>query len=165
MGYTQSNFNSDNCLIGGVTVDFGPFGFIERYAPGWSMWVGSAEGTHFSFMNQPRAAGRNFRMFAQSLTPLLDAAGQRELRAVIGGYDAHAEAAMARMWASKLGLGAGRAPSQAPSQAPSLAAQAGAENPPINGVGGRQEGCTGSWRHSLSSGGAGRLIFAPARAA
>ena len=35
----------------------------------------------------------------------------------------------------------------------------------INGVGGRQEGCTGSWRHSLSGGGAGRLIFAPARAA
>ena len=32
MGYTQSNFNSDNCLIGGVTVDFGPFGFIERCA-------------------------------------------------------------------------------------------------------------------------------------
>ena len=60
------------------------------------MWVGSAEGTHFSFMNQPRAAGRNFRMFAQSLAPLLDAAGQRELRAVIGGYDAHAEAAMRR---------------------------------------------------------------------
>ena len=121
MGYTQSNFNSDNCLIGGVTVDFGPFGFIERYAPDWSMWVGSAEGTHFSFMNQPRAAGRNFRMFAQSLAPLLDAAGQRELRAVIGGYDAHAEAAMARMWASKLGLGAGRAPSEAPSQASSQA--------------------------------------------
>ena len=32
VGYTQSNFNSDNCLIGGVTVDFGPFGFIERCA-------------------------------------------------------------------------------------------------------------------------------------
>ena len=64
----------------------------------------------------------------------------------------------------RLQLG-GHLPSHAPSQAPSQAAQAGAENPPINGVGGRQEGCTGSWRHSLSGGGAGRLIFAPARAA
>ena len=43
------------------------------------MWVGSAEGKHFSFMNQPRAAGRNYRMFAQSLAPLLDAVGQRKL--------------------------------------------------------------------------------------
>jgi len=39
------------------------------------MWVGSAEGKHFSFMNQPKAAGRNYRMFAQSLAPLLDAVG------------------------------------------------------------------------------------------
>ena len=43
------------------------------------MWVGSAEGKHFSFMNQPRAAGRNYRMFAQSLAPLLDTVGQRKL--------------------------------------------------------------------------------------
>ena len=109
VGYTQSNFNSDNCLIGGVTVDFGPFGFIERYEPGWSMWVGSAEGKHFSFMNQPRAAGRNYKMFAQSLAPLLDTAGQRKLRATIDAFDTQAEEAMGRMWAAKLGLAAGEA--------------------------------------------------------
>ena len=31
VGYTQSNFNADNCLLGGVTVDYGPFGFLEKY--------------------------------------------------------------------------------------------------------------------------------------
>jgi uncharacterized protein YdiU (UPF0061 family) len=31
VGYVQSNFNSDNCLAGGSTVDYGPFGFLERY--------------------------------------------------------------------------------------------------------------------------------------
>ena len=30
IGYTQSNFNADNCLISGATVDYGPFGFIEK---------------------------------------------------------------------------------------------------------------------------------------
>ena len=31
----QSNFNSDNCLVGGATLDYGPFGFMERYDPKW----------------------------------------------------------------------------------------------------------------------------------
>ena len=28
----QSNFNSDNCLASAATVDYGPFGFLERCA-------------------------------------------------------------------------------------------------------------------------------------
>ena len=107
VGYAQSNFNSDNCLISGVTVDYGPFGFVEPFSPRWSMWVGSAEGGHFGFLNQPRAAGRNYRMFAQALLPLLDRSGARELRAAIDGYDGVADSAMARMWSAKLGLTAG----------------------------------------------------------
>jgi uncharacterized protein YdiU (UPF0061 family) len=43
---------ADNCLINGGTVDYGPFGFIEQYDPGWGMWISS--GNHFAFMNQPR---------------------------------------------------------------------------------------------------------------
>ena len=54
--YTQSNFNSDNCLVGGVTVDYGPFGFVEKYDPGYAMWIGA--GQHFAFENQGEAAER-----------------------------------------------------------------------------------------------------------
>jgi uncharacterized protein YdiU (UPF0061 family) len=32
-------------------MDYGPFGFIEKYTPFWNMWKGS--GDHFGFMNQP----------------------------------------------------------------------------------------------------------------
>jgi uncharacterized protein YdiU (UPF0061 family) len=28
--------NSDNCLLGGRTMDYGPFGFVEEYHPLWS---------------------------------------------------------------------------------------------------------------------------------
>ena len=31
VGYAQGNFNADNCLVGGRTMDYGPFGFMERY--------------------------------------------------------------------------------------------------------------------------------------
>lgn len=65
VGYAQSNFNSDNCLVSGVTVDYGPFGFVERYRPDYVMWIGG--GRHFSFQNQPEAARRNFETFRSSI--------------------------------------------------------------------------------------------------
>ena len=37
VGYVQSNFNADNRLVGGATVDLGPFGFLEAYDPGFAM--------------------------------------------------------------------------------------------------------------------------------
>ena len=58
VGYVQSNFNSDNCLVGGATLDYGPFGFMERYDPKWAMWVGSGDAGPFSFGNQVEAARR-----------------------------------------------------------------------------------------------------------
>jgi uncharacterized protein YdiU (UPF0061 family) len=102
VGYTQSNFNSDNCLVGGATVDYGPFGFIEKYEPGWGMWIGA--GQHFAFTNQPRAAGKNLMMFLRSLEPLVDAEGVAELRRIGEGYGDKADAALGAMWARKLGL-------------------------------------------------------------
>eukprot|EP00928_Gymnodinium_smaydae_P000578 TRINITY_DN10218_c0_g1_i1.p1 TRINITY_DN10218_c0_g1~~TRINITY_DN10218_c0_g1_i1.p1 ORF type:complete len:353 (-),score=34.56 TRINITY_DN10218_c0_g1_i1:120-1151(-) len=102
VGYVQSNFNADNCLISGRTMDYGPFGFIEHYDPKWAMWIGSGE--HFSFMNQPRAARENFRMFAESLAPLLDTNGTVELKRIIDDIDVVSHRALSQMWARKLGL-------------------------------------------------------------
>lgn len=102
VGYTQSNFNSDNCLVSGTTVDYGPFGFIERYDPGWGMWIGS--GDHFAFMNQPSAAGRNFEMFAQSLVPLLDQKGASDIHKLVNGFDKRAQDSVNKMISRKLGL-------------------------------------------------------------
>ena len=105
VGYTQSNFNADNCLVGGATVDYGPFGFIEKYDPGWVMWIGG--GQHFSFANQPEAAGRNLRMLLSSLEPLLDSDGVAQLRIIGQTYPAASRTALSRMWARKLGLDEG----------------------------------------------------------
>lgn len=102
VGYTQSNFNADNCLVSGLTVDYGPFGFIERYDPEWGMWIHS--GQHFSFMNQPKAAEQNFNMFARSLAPLMDKDGRVELRQILSSYGGNAQKAVDAMWARKLGL-------------------------------------------------------------
>ena len=30
VGFCQGNFNADNCLVAGRTMDYGPFGFLYR---------------------------------------------------------------------------------------------------------------------------------------
>merc|ERR1719379_1747348 len=77
VGFCQGNFNCDNCLIGGRTMDYGPFGFIDKYDPGFAKWVGS--GDHFAFMNQPEAGLANLGTLAESLKPALDKAAQQKL--------------------------------------------------------------------------------------
>ena len=104
VGYCQGNFNSDNTAVGGFTLDYGPFGFIDVFGPKYQPWTGG--GVHFSFLNQPQAAERNFHMFYSALKPLVesnpDVAGQ--LDAIRHGFTTVMQEALEKMWAAKLGL-------------------------------------------------------------
>jgi uncharacterized protein YdiU (UPF0061 family) len=104
VGYCQGNFNSDNCAAGGFTLDYGPFGFIDLFNPQYQPWTGG--GQHFSFLNQPAAAERNFHSFCTALRPLLEAHpdGLRQLDDLEGGFPQVMQAQMEKMWAAKLGL-------------------------------------------------------------
>lgn len=102
VGFCQGNFNSDNCLAGGRTMDYGPFGWMERYDPKFAKWTGS--GDHFAFMNQPEAGYVNFRTLATALSPLFDADTQREADAKIKAATATFENALADTWRRKLGF-------------------------------------------------------------
>ena len=104
VGYCQGNFNSDNCALGGRTLDYGPFGFIEAYDPAFQMWTGG--GAHFSFMNQPMAAMKNFRMFCTALAPLLqqDEDAIQALQAILDELPEIMQREMNSMWAAKMGL-------------------------------------------------------------
>jgi uncharacterized protein YdiU (UPF0061 family) len=70
VGFCQGNFNADNCLVGGRTMDYGPFGWMDQYDPLFAKWTGSGE--HFAFINQPNAALANFQTLAMSCAPLLE---------------------------------------------------------------------------------------------
>ena len=104
VGYCQGNFNSDNCAVGGYTLDYGPFGFCEMFNPAFQPWTGG--GRHFSFFNQPVAAEKNFDMFCSALAPLLSSspASLEKLEEIRSGFSDLMDAKMAEMWASKLGL-------------------------------------------------------------
>jgi uncharacterized protein YdiU (UPF0061 family) len=104
VGYCQGNFNSDNCLVGGRTMDYGPFGFIEKFKPLWNMWSGGGE--HFGFLNQPLAGSKNFESFATAVSPLLDEKGQSELKKIVREHKAVMVKTTEDMWRQKLGLSA-----------------------------------------------------------
>lgn len=104
VGYCQGNFNSDNCAAGGFTLDYGPFGFIDMFDPRYQPWTGG--GVHFSFLNQPQAAERNFHMFCLALKPLLESSQDAldQLDEIEEGFPKVMQGQMIKMWASKLGL-------------------------------------------------------------
>jgi len=104
VGYCQGNFNSDNTALGGFTLDYGPFGFIDRFDPKYQPWTGG--GDHFAFFNQPEAAMQNFYMFINALYPLIksDTMAVAELEKILNGFPKAMQQQMKAMWASKLGL-------------------------------------------------------------
>merc|ERR1719393_391084 len=70
VGYVQGNMNSDNCLLSGRTMDYGPFGFLEAYDPLWSPFTADME-RKFGFERQPVAAQVNVMTLARALLPLV----------------------------------------------------------------------------------------------
>ena len=104
VGYCQGNFNGDNCAAGGFTLDYGPFGFIDMFDPKYQPWTGG--GAHFSFLNQPQAAHRNFHMFCLALQPLVESNPDvlSQLNNIDQGFANIMEEQLEKMWATKLGL-------------------------------------------------------------
>jgi uncharacterized protein YdiU (UPF0061 family) len=104
VGYCQGNFNSDNCAVGGFTLDYGPFGFMDMFDPKYQPWTGG--GVHFSFLNQPQAAQRNFQMFCTAVQPLLESHphAQQQLTKINNDFPSIMQTKMIQMWSAKLGL-------------------------------------------------------------
>jgi uncharacterized protein YdiU (UPF0061 family) len=104
VGYCQGNFNSDNCAVGGFTLDYGPFGFCEAFDPNFQPWTGG--GQHFAFWNQPVAAQRNYQMFCKALRPLLSSHPDQiaQLDDLLAGFSDAIQSELESMWAAKLGL-------------------------------------------------------------
>jgi len=107
VGFAQGNFNADNCLVGGRTMDYGPFGWVEEYHPLFAKWTGSGE--HFGFLNQPSAAFANYVVLVESVALILAAAaGDDSPDKVVERYTKAAQPifqeAIDKVFRSKLGF-------------------------------------------------------------
>lgn len=89
VGFAQGNFNADNCLVGGITMDYGPFGWMEEYSPLFAKWTGS--GQHFGFLNQASAGFVNYQVLVESVVPVIAAAKNVEPEEVTEEFMAKAQ--------------------------------------------------------------------------
>ena len=109
VGYVQGNMNSDNCLLSGRTMDYGPFGFVEDYEPLWSPFTSDME-RKFGFERQPLAAQVNVMTLARALLSMFvaldgDQRAAAELQAIVNDeYPALLSTQLGEMRRRKLGL-------------------------------------------------------------
>ena len=71
VGFAHGVMNTDNMSVLGLTLDYGPFGFLDSYNPKFICNHSDYEG-RYSFENQPQIGLFNLSCLAQALLPLLD---------------------------------------------------------------------------------------------
>ena len=70
VGFVHGVMNTDNMSILGLTIDYGPYGWLEDYDPDWTPNTTDAQGRRYRFGNQPPIALWNLGQLANALYPL-----------------------------------------------------------------------------------------------
>jgi len=102
VGFVHGVMNTDNMSILGLTIDYGPYGWLENYDPDWTPNTTDAEGRRYRFGAQPQVALWNLVQLANALYPLIDAIPP--LEAALEEYQRCYEQEWLAMMRAKLGL-------------------------------------------------------------
>jgi len=100
VGFAHGVMNTDNMSILGLTLDYGPFGFVEEFDPGF-ICNHSDDSGRYAFDQQASIGYWNLSCLAQALTPLID---REALIATVRTYADHFNVAVHELLCRKLGL-------------------------------------------------------------
>jgi serine/tyrosine/threonine adenylyltransferase len=106
VGFCHGVMNTDNMSLLGLTIDYGPFGFLDAFDP-MHVCNHSDDQGRYAFARQPSVAFWNLHALAQALLPLVEGppqAASEQLLAAIEPYKAEFAAAMLSGLCAKLGL-------------------------------------------------------------
>ena len=70
VGFVHGVMNTDNMSILGLTIDYGPYGWLEDFDPTWTPNTTDAGGRRYRFGNQPRVCEWNLVQLANALLQL-----------------------------------------------------------------------------------------------
>src|SRR5690606_7720700 len=62
--------NTDNMSVLGLTIDYGPYGFLDDFDPHWTPNTTDAQGRRYRYANQSAIAQWNLERLADALRPL-----------------------------------------------------------------------------------------------
>ena len=102
VGFVHGVMNTDNMSILGLTIDYGPYGWIDNFDLDWTPNTTDAHGRRYRFGHQPQIAYWNLTRLASALTPVLSAVDP--LHEGLQRYVATFTAAERSNVAAKLGL-------------------------------------------------------------
>lgn len=105
VGFCHGVMNTDNMSILGLTIDYGPFGFMEAFDGGHVCNHSDDQG-RYAYDMQPRIAHWNLTCLAQAMVPLMTV---EEAQAAIDRFIPAFETTYAALLRAKLGLVAARA--------------------------------------------------------
>lgn len=102
VGFVHGVMNTDNMSILGLTIDYGPYGWMDHFDPDWTPNTTDAGDRRYRFGHQPRVAHWNLWQLANAVYPVLGDAGA--LEAALALFAEVHEAESRRMTQAKLGL-------------------------------------------------------------
>ncbi|KAJ0173323.1 hypothetical protein K1T71_011499 [Dendrolimus kikuchii] len=103
LGFTHGVLNTDNISLMGLTIDYGPYGFIDHYyhhyVPNTSDDLG-----RYAFNRQPEILLWNLEKFAQALEPVLSEEQKEKIKEFRSTLEEYVKTEVLKTYISKLGL-------------------------------------------------------------
>jgi serine/tyrosine/threonine adenylyltransferase len=103
VGFVHGVMNTDNFSIHGLTLDYGPYGWIDNVDPDWTPNTTDAQGRRYRFGTQPQVGYWNLQRLAGALAPVM---ATEDLHRGLRRYVEVFTEAQRAMVGAKLGLAA-----------------------------------------------------------
>ena len=101
-GFVHGVMNTDNMSILGLTLDYGPYGWLDDYDPDWTPNTTDAGGRRYRYGQQPGVAQWNLVRLANATAPLFESS--EPLQTGLNRYVAVYRDEFARMTCAKFGF-------------------------------------------------------------
>jgi uncharacterized protein YdiU (UPF0061 family) len=102
VGFVHGVMNTDNMSIHGLTIDYGPYGWLEGFDPGWTPNTTDATHRRYRYGQQPQVAHWNLLQLANALVPLVQETDP--LQEAVESYGTELARRERELWRSKCGL-------------------------------------------------------------
>jgi uncharacterized protein YdiU (UPF0061 family) len=102
VGFVHGVMNTDNMSILGLTIDYGPYGWLEDYDPQWTPNTTDAQHRRYRFGNQANMALWNLTQLANAMYPLIEEVAP--LQEILEASQLNYTIKYREMMASKVGL-------------------------------------------------------------
>jgi uncharacterized protein YdiU (UPF0061 family) len=102
VGFVHGVMNTDNMSILGLTIDYGPYGWLEPFDPDWTPNTTDAEGRRYRYGGQPQIAHWNLARLCEAFHPLVKE--EERLHRSLDAYVSAFSREHARMTADKIGI-------------------------------------------------------------